>query len=131
MSIQTLSALENAIEPYRKAGYVITSQADTPIILRVPAPDFSWKLFVLGLVLLWPVAIFYWLRFNHQKERSVCVRLTSQGHIETTGFTLDLPEGEQQRQLSSRRLYCVILLLVLLLIGGVLLFILVRELSKS
>lgn len=131
MSIQTLSALENAIEPYCRAGYIITSQTDSAIILRAPTPNFSWGLFAVGLFLLWPVAIYYWLRFNHSKERNVCVRITSQGGVEATGFTLDLLEREQQRQLSSKRLYTVIFLLVLLIIGGALLFIIIRELVKS
>jgi hypothetical protein len=123
--------LENAIEPYRQSGYVITSQTDSAIMLRAPAPNFSWGMFAIGLFLLWPVAIYYWLRFNHSKERNVCVRITSQEEIEATGFTLDLLEREQQRQLSSKRLYTVIFLLVLLIIGGVLLFIVIRELAKS
>lgn len=131
MSIQTLSALENAIEPYREAGYIITSQTDSAITLRGPAPNFSWRLFVIGLFLLWPVAIYYWLRFNHRREKSVCVRVTSQGQIEAAGFTLDQLKGEQQRQLSTRRLYSVLFLLVLLLVGGALLFVVLREIAKS
>jgi hypothetical protein len=123
--------LENAIEPYREAGYVITSQTDSAITLRGPAPDFSWGLFVIGLFLLWPVAIYYWIRFNSRRDLSVCVRLTSQGQVEATGFTLDQLKGERQRQLSTRRLYSVLVLLVLLTIAVALLFVVIRELAKS
>ena len=131
MSIQRLSELENAIEPYRRAGYVIISQTDSAITLRAPTPRFSWGLFALGLVLLWPVAIYYWLHFNYRRDRSTCVRLTSQGQIEATGFTLSLMEEEQQRQLSYKRLYTVLFLLVLLIIGGALLFVVIRDLANS
>jgi hypothetical protein len=98
VSIQTLSALENAIEPYRQAGYVISIQTESAITLRAPARKFSWTLFVISLVLLWPVAVIYLIRFNQQKDRSVCVRITSQSQIETSGFTLDMLEKEQQRR---------------------------------
>lgn len=59
------------------------------------------------------------------------MRLTSSGEIEASGFTLDLLEGEQQRQPPSKRLYSVILLIVLLVIIGAFLFVIIRELAKS
>jgi hypothetical protein len=98
VSIQTLSALENAVEPYRQAGYVIIFQSDLAITLHAPVRQFSWALFLTGLFLLWPVAIVYLIRFNQQKDRTVCVRITSQGQVEASGYTLDLLETECQRR---------------------------------
>jgi hypothetical protein len=97
--------LENAAEPYREAGYVITSQTGSAITLRAPAPYFSGNLFVVSLILMWPLAIYYLFQYNQRKDRTVCVRLTSQGQIEETGFTLDLLNRDRQRQKSLKRLY--------------------------
>lgn len=130
MSIQTLSALENAIEPYRQAGYVIASQTDSAITLRAPAPPFSGNLFVVSLVLMWPLAVYYLFQYNQRKDRSVCVRLTSQGHIEEIGFTLDLLSRDRQRQASLRRLY-IRLFLVLMGIVSCLLLLALYQRSKS
>jgi hypothetical protein len=113
VSIQTLSALENAIEPYRQSGYVITSQTDSAITLRAPAPYFSGNLFVVSLIFMWPLAVYYLFQYNQRKDRAVCIRLTSQGYIEEIGFTIDLLNRDRQRQESLRRLY-VRLFLVLL-----------------
>jgi hypothetical protein len=52
VSIQTLSALENAIEPYLNAGNIITSQPEVSIALRAPARRFSWVLFLLSLFIV-------------------------------------------------------------------------------
>jgi hypothetical protein len=95
VSIQTLAILENAIEPYRQAGYTIIYQSDSAITLRPPMPKFQWVRFIVALFLLWPVAVVYLIRFNRWRDRSVCVRLTSQGQIEASGFTLDLLEEER------------------------------------
>jgi hypothetical protein len=118
VSIQTLAALENAIEPYRQAGYAITYQSDSAITLRPPIPKFSWSKFMVGLFLLWPLAIVYLIRFNLWRDRIVCVRLTSQGQIEATGFTLDLLERECRRQFPFNPSRVVLFLLLLGVIGG-------------
>ncbi len=123
MSIQRLLALENAIEPYRRAGYIITSQTDLAITLRAPVRQFSWTLFLISLFLLWPLAIVYLIRFNQQKDRTVCVRITSQGQIEATGFTLDLLEKESQQQFPFRLSSIVILLLLLGIVAFVIVII--------
>lgn len=130
MSIQTLSALENAIEPYREAGYVITSQTDSAITLRAPAPPFSGNLFVVSLVFMWPLAIYYLFQYNQRKDRSVCVRLTSQGQVEETGFTLDLLDRDQQRQASFRRLYIRLFIALLVIITSLFLLALYQR-AKS
>lgn len=132
MSIQTLSALENAIEPYRQAGYVITAQTDSAITLRAPAPYFSGNLFVVSLVFIWPLAIYYLFQYNQRKGRTVCVRMTSQGQIEATGFTLDLIERErEQRRLFHQRLYWVLLLLALVIAISVILIVSIHKHNNS
>jgi hypothetical protein len=62
---------------------------------------------------MWPLAIYYLFQYNQRKDRSVCVRLTSQGHIEETGFTLDLLDRDRRRQASLRRLYIRLFLVLL------------------
>lgn len=102
-----MSALENAAGPYRLAGYVITSQTDSSVTLRAPARRFSWAFFAAGLVLLWPVSVVYLVWFNLRRQRDVCLRVTSLGEIEASGFTLELLERE-------RRWRSFVLLLVLI-----------------
>lgn len=119
MSIQTLSALENAIEPYLDAGYVITSQTELSITLRAPSRRFAWILFLLSLLIFWPVALIYLIWFNQRRDRTICARLTSQGDIELIGFTLRLFYKERKRQDTLTLLF--ITLLAILLAGIVLL----------
>ncbi len=57
--------------------------------------EILWCRFIVSMFLLWPVTVFYLIRFNRWRDRSVCVRLTSQCQIEASGFTLDLPEEER------------------------------------
>ena len=128
MSIQTLSALENAIEPYRQSGYVITSQTGSAITLRAPAPYFSGNLFVVSLIFMWPLAIYYLFQYNQRKGRTVCVRMTSQGHIEATGYTLDLMQREREgRRLFHNRFYWTLLLLALVIAVGLILFVSIQQ----
>jgi hypothetical protein len=117
VSIQTLSALENAIEPYLKAGYVITSQTDLSITLRAPACRFAWILFLLSLLIAWPVAIVYLIWFNQKKDRTICARITSQGNIEIIGFTLKLFRKEQHRQKAFDFVFIIFVLLLSVLIS--------------
>jgi hypothetical protein len=112
--------LENAIEPYRRARYVITSQTDSAITLRAPVRPFSWALFLTALFLLWPVAVVYLIRFNQRRDRSVCVRITSQGQIEASGFTLDLLERERQPRPAFTPSRIALFLLILGVILGAL-----------
>jgi hypothetical protein len=84
----TLAELEQAIEPYRQKGFTVTSQSEGAITLSPPPERFSYSIFFITLVLFWPVAIVYLVSFNSRKNRQVCVRLTSKGQIEETGYTL-------------------------------------------
>lgn len=113
VSIQALSVLENAVGPYRLAGYIITAQTDSAITLRAPPRKFSWTLFVLSLILLWPVAVVYLVWFKHREDRTVCVRITSRGETEESGFTLNLLERERRR----RRFITLSLLISAVVIG--------------
>jgi len=123
MSIQTLSALENAIEPYRRAGYIITSQTDHTLTLQAPARRFSWLFFLLSLLIVWPVAVIYLVWFNQHRNRTVYVRLASQGHIEETGFILDLLIRERRRQK-------IIYLVFALLVGVIISLIIIRYVGR-
>lgn len=123
MSIQTLAALENAAGPYLRAGYVVTVQTESAITLRPPERDFSWWLFVVCLLFLWPVAVVYLARANQRRGRVMCLRITSQGGIEASGFTLDQLEREERRRFPLKPSRVVALLLLLGITVGGLLFV--------
>jgi len=118
MDVKTLAALEGAIEPYRRAGFVVTSQSESAITLTLPPERFSYLLFVV-LLLIWPLAVLYLVFYNTQKGKSVCLRVTSQGYIEVSGYTLEYIARERRR----RKFTC---LLVLSSVVVVLLLILLR-----
>jgi len=123
VSIQTLSALENAAEPYRQAGYVITSQTDLAMTLQAPARRFPWLFFLLSLLIVWPVAVIYLVWFNQHRDRTVCVRLTSHGYVEETGFVLDLLIRERRRQK-------IIYLVFVLFVGAIITLITIRYVGR-
>lgn len=119
MDRQTLAALERAIEPYRQRGFVVTSQSEGAITLSPPPERFSYSIFFITLVLFWPVAVIYLVSFNSRKNRQVCVRLTSQGHIEETGYTLEAlarDRGRGPRLVLIAVVIPVVLVLALLLL---------------
>ncbi len=96
------------------AGYAITSQTDLTMTLQAPARNFSWLFFLLSLLIVWPVAVIYLVWFNQHRDRSVYMRLTSQGYIEETGFSLDLLVRERRRQ---KIIYLIFALLVGMIIS--------------
>jgi nitrate reductase NapE component len=97
MNNQTLVILEQAIEPYRKEGFIVTSQLEGAITLIYPSKKFSYLAFIFWLVVFWPIAAIYLISYNNQKDRSVCIRITSQGLIEESGYTLKVIESERRR----------------------------------
>lgn len=97
MDRPTLAALEQAIEPYRRSGFVVVSQSEGAITLSAPPERFSYLLFFITLVLFWPVAVIYLVSFNSHKNRQVCVRVTAQGQIEETGYTFEVIAKERRR----------------------------------
>jgi hypothetical protein len=101
MDRQGLAAIEQAIEPYRRKGFVITSQSEGAITLSPPTKRFNYLLFLITLLLFWPVAVLYLINFNSQKGKSVCIRITSQGEIEESGYTLEAIEKSRKRQLMT------------------------------
>jgi predicted nucleic acid-binding Zn ribbon protein len=119
MDTQKLAALEEAIKPYRRAGFVITSQSEGAITLAQPRAKFSYLLFIL-LLLVWPLALLYLISFNNQRERSVCLRVTSQGQIEESGYTLELLKKERRRE-RQVNLYVILPILIVLFALSVLL----------
>lgn len=118
MDKSTLAHLEQAIGPYRRAGFVVTSQSEGAITLSLPPEKFNYVLFVI-LLLIWPLAVIYLVYHNSQKGKNVCLRVTSQGYIEESGYTLEALERERRR-----RIFIGVLLLSL--IAAVILFILIR-----
>jgi len=84
-----LAALERAAEPYINSGYRVFSQTDTSLTLMRARPRFSLALFIILLIVLWPIAIIYSVAYRTQRDKVVCLRITSQGYIEETGDTLE------------------------------------------
>ncbi|MDT4896451.1 MAG: hypothetical protein QOH25_1528 [Acidobacteriota bacterium] len=112
MNIEMLKTLEQAIEPYRRAGFIITSQSEGAITLAYPRAKFNYVLFII-LLLVWPLAILYLISFNNRGSRGACLRVTSQGQVEESGYTLEVLKRERKR---SRRIdYFVILPIVIVL----------------
>jgi ABC-type sugar transport system permease subunit len=120
MDRQVLATLEEAIGPYRRAGFAITSQSEGSITLAYPRARFSYLLFII-LLLIWPLAVLYLISFNNQRERRVCLRVTSQGQIEESGYTLEVLKRDRKRAQID---YFVILpiLIVLFVIALLLLY---------
>jgi len=119
MDRQTLATLEQAIEPYRRRGFMVTSQSEGAINLTPPPERFSYSIFFITLVLFWPVAVIYLISFNRSKNKHVCVRMTSQGHVEETGYTLEALAKDRGRGLRLLLLAVsipIILVLALLLL---------------
>lgn len=118
MDRQTLAALEDAIEPYRRAGFVITTQSEGAITLVYPPAKFSFLLFI-ALLLIWPLAVIYLVSYTTQRGRSVCLRITSQGYIEVSGYTLEAMAKDRRRRMT-------VAVLVLAIVVAVILFIIIR-----
>ncbi len=89
MSSDRLAALESAAEPYITAGYRVFSQTDTSLTLMRARPRFSVIAFIVLLIVFWPAAIIYSVANRNQRDKVVCLRITSQGYIEETGDTLE------------------------------------------
>src|SRR5947209_294639 len=113
MDRQMLAALERAIEPYRRAGFVVTSQSETAITLALPPERFSHLLFTV-LLLIWPVAVLYPVSYNLQREKSVCLRFTSQGYIEVSGYTLEDIARERRRGKFTYLMLLVVIVVIIL-----------------
>jgi predicted nucleic acid-binding Zn ribbon protein len=116
MDVKTLAALEGAIEPYRRAGFVVTSQSETAVTLALPSERFSYLLFIV-LLLIWPVAVLYLVSHNLQREKSVCLHFTSQGYIEVSGYTLeDIERERRRRKFTNLLLFSLLAALVLIIL---------------
>lgn len=113
MNIHNLATLEKAIEPYRAAGYTITNQSESAMTLIAPQRRFSWIIFIFCLLFLWPVAVIYLIVHNRHQRKSICVRVTSTGDVEITGYTFEVATKERQRML----LITVIFLLVIIVLS--------------
>lgn len=98
MDTHTLSVLENAIEPYLQAGYVVTAQSDWSITLAGRPKRFSYLGFILALLVFWPAAVIYLVVHNNRRERSICLRITSDGYLEESGYTIETAAAERRRE---------------------------------
>jgi hypothetical protein len=89
MPSEHLAALERSAEPYINSGYRVFSQTDSSMTLIHERPRFSVVIFIILLIVLWPVAIIYSAVNRSRRDKVVCLRITSQGYIEETGDTLE------------------------------------------
>lgn len=119
MDSDKLAALEEAIKPYRRSGFIVTSQSEGAITLSLPQEKFSYLFFIFTLILFWPIAVVYLISFNNQSGKSVCLRITAQGYIEASGYTLEAIKRNHRRRK-------IITLLLFLILAVVILFILLR-----
>lgn len=119
MLSEQLATLERAAEPYINSGYRVFSQTDSSLTLMRARPRFSIAAFIILLVLFWPAAIIYSLVNRNQRDRVVCLRITSQGDIEETGDTL-----EDMRRRTS--LTTVVIIVLSAIVATVLLLLLIR-----
>jgi predicted nucleic acid-binding Zn ribbon protein len=115
MNIEMLKTLEQAIEPYRRAGFIITSQSEGAITLAYPRAKFNYVLFII-LLLVWPLAILYLISFNNRGSRGACLRVTSKGQVEESGYTLEVLKRERKR---SRRIDYFVILPILIVLFAV------------
>ena len=64
-------------------------------------------------VLVWPLALLYLISFNNRGSKRVCLRVSSQGQIEESGYSLEVLKRERKR---ARQIdYFVILPIVIVL----------------
>ena len=120
MPLEQLAALERAAEPYLSSGYHVLSQTETSLTLTRPRPRLSLLLFIILLIVIWPVAIIYMVYNRNQRDRVVCLRITSRGYIEETGDTL----GEGNRRVSTTTTVIIVLSAIA---ATVLLILLIRQ----
>lgn len=90
---ERLAALEDAAQPYIDSGYIVMSQTDSSLTLVRPRPRFSVILFIVMLIVFWPMAIIYSAVNRSKRDKAVCLRITSRGEIEATG---DVLNGEKR-----------------------------------
>lgn len=98
MDSQALSALEAAIAPYQRAGFVIVSQSKEAIILAYLSERFNYLLFAIFLLAFWPAAVVYLISFNNRRGKVVTLLITPQGHVEESGYTLDSLARSRRRE---------------------------------
>jgi ABC-type spermidine/putrescine transport system permease subunit II len=120
MNTLTLAELEQAAEPYRRAGFAVTSQSEGALTLAPPTKKFSYLFFIFTLILLWPVAVVYLISFNNRKGKSVCLRITSRGYIEESGYTLRAMARERKRiRLINALLFALLGVIILIILTRV------------
>jgi glucan phosphoethanolaminetransferase (alkaline phosphatase superfamily) len=120
MDRQILATLEQAMEPYRQAGFILTFQSEGAITLAYPRAKFNYLLFLI-LLLVWPLALLYLISFNNRGSKGACLRVTSQGQIEESGYTLAAAERDRKR---GKMFYSIILAILIAILIFLILWIL-------
>ncbi len=132
MSTEYLARLEQAVEPYRAAGYQIVSQTGWSITLVRRGEEFSTASFIILLIVFWPAAILYSASHRNRRDRSVCVRMASDGVVEESGDTLDFDERKQRTTIRAwRQVFIICGLLILIVITAVVMISLLRPLLRT
>lgn len=106
---ERLAALEDAAQPYIDSGYIVMSQTDSSLTLVRPRPRFSVILFVIMLIVFWPIAIIYSAVNRSRRDKAICLRITSMGEIEATG---DVLNGKRQG-LSNKTFILIVVAVVI------------------
>ena len=120
MDITALHTLEEAMEPYRQAGYMIVSQTDSSITLIGRARSFSYIGFFIGLLICWPLAVLYLVMYNRARNTRVCLRITAGGWVEASGYTLTAYEAERRYARRVRLLVTAGVALTVIIVMGLL-----------
>ena len=115
MNSQALATLEQAAEPYRCAGFIITSQSEGMTTLIYPQAKFNYLLFIV-LLLVWPLAVLYLISFNNRPERKVYLRVNAQGRIEEGGYTLVAAERDRKHEQLINSIILVVLIITLIVL---------------
>lgn len=124
---ENLAALEEAVRPYRERGYMITQQNEMSMTLVGPREPLNLVTLALLLIFFWPGGLIYLIANRNQGERAAFFRLTSDGKIEVSGYTLTALEAEERRQARSQKIWWTV---AVVLIGLILLILLLVVLAN-
>lgn len=113
--------LERCAAPYLHAGYTIVSQTHSSLTLLRPSPPFSTGLFIFLLIVFWPAAVIYSVVNRNRRNQMVCLRVTSQGEIETTGNGTMERRRAAARRTNQFAIVAMMLLLIAVIVAGLML----------
>jgi predicted nucleic acid-binding Zn ribbon protein len=108
-----MAKLTYEMNPYLSKGFEITSQTEMSANL-IKRKKFNTLLFILCIILFFPLAILYLIQYLIMTDKSVFLRFMPNGQIDITGYTIEAMEQDRKRQ-QTVNIIIVILVLVLLL----------------